>query len=332
MTTESITFEAQTAPPSRGWRYSILGFLVAVAFVAVLAAGFLVGLAVVYQSRAMPGVEVDGVSVAGMDRATAEAALRASLPALGDGEITVTVDSEPVALPYVSVARDYDLDAMLDAAFAVGRGGTIAEQSLERMRSLIRGTSVRPIAEYDHDLARRRLLVIAADKARDPVDASVSLPMGSAFFQTQPAVEGRTIDVDATLAAIDPLLATTDGGDATVAAVTQPVEPALTTAEAEAAATHASLLTAADIAVTSGKKQFTISNESLRSMLTFEPGPDGALVAAFDAKKLEKAVKGFAKKVDQAGTNARYRMSSGRGGRPTSIIPSKPGRATDVAA
>ena len=29
MTTESITFEAQTAPPSRGWRYGILGFIVA---------------------------------------------------------------------------------------------------------------------------------------------------------------------------------------------------------------------------------------------------------------------------------------------------------------
>ena len=94
----------------------------------------------------MPGVDVAGVSVAGMDRTTAEPPLRASLPALGEGQITVTVDGEPVALPYDSVARDYDLDAMLDAAFAVGRGGTVAEQSLERVRSLIRGTSVRPIA------------------------------------------------------------------------------------------------------------------------------------------------------------------------------------------
>jgi vancomycin resistance protein YoaR len=332
VTTETITFEAQTAPPSRGWRYGFLGFIVAVAFVAVLAAGFMAGLAVAYQSRAMPGVDVAGVSVAGMDRATAEAALRASLPALGDGQITVTVDGEPVALPYDSVARDYDLEAMLDAAFAVGRGGTLAEQSLDRVRSLIRGTSVRPIAEYDRDLARSRLMVIAVDKARDPVDASVSLPEGSAFFQTQPAVDGRTIDVDATLAAIDPLLAATDAGGATVAAVTQPVEPELTTAEAEAAATRASLLTAADIAVTSGKKRFTISNESLRSWVTFQAGPDGALVAAVDAKKLEKVVKGFAKKVDQAGTNARFRMSIGRGGRPTTIIASKPGRATDVAA
>ena len=69
-------------------------------------------------------------------------------------------------------------------------------------------------------------MVISVDKARDPVDASVSLPQGSAFFLTQPAVDGRTIDVDATLAAIDPLLAATDAGGTTVAAVTQPVEPA----------------------------------------------------------------------------------------------------------
>jgi hypothetical protein len=175
-------------------------------------------------------------------------------------------------------------------------------------------------------------MVIAVDKARDPIDASVSLPEGSAFFQAQPAVDGRTIDVDATLAAIDPRLAATDAGGASVAAVTQPVEPALTTAEAEAAAIRASQLTAADIAVTSGKKHFTISNDSLRSWVTFQAGPDGALVAAFDAKKLQKAVKGFAKKVDQAGTQCRFRMSRGRAGRPTSIIASKPGRATDVAA
>ena len=186
MTTESITFEARTEPRQHGWRFGVLGFLVAVAFVVVLAAGFMAGLAVAYESKAMPGVAVAGVSVAGMDRTTAEAALRASLPALGDGGITLTVDGESVAIPYASVARDYDLAAMLDAAFQVGRQGTMAEQSLDRIRSLIRGTSVLPIAEYDRELASRRLMVIAAEMARDPVDASVSLPEGSAFFRADP--------------------------------------------------------------------------------------------------------------------------------------------------
>jgi vancomycin resistance protein YoaR len=329
VTTESITFEARTEPRAHGWRFGVLGFLVAVAFVAVLAAGFMAGLAVAYESRAMPGVAVAGVSVAGMDRTGAEAALRASLPALGDGGITLTVDDESVAIPYASVARDYDLAAMLDAAFQVGRHGTLAEQSLDRLRSLIRGTSVLPIAQYDRELANRRLVVIAADMARDPVDASVGLPEGSAFFRATPAVDGRTVDVAATLLAIDPILAATDAGQASVPAVTQPVEPGITTAEAEAAADRASLLAAADLTVTAGKQRFTVRNESLRAWTTFGAGPDGTIAPAFDAKRLEKAVKGFAKKVDQAGTNARYRMS---GGRPSSIVPSKAGRATDVAA
>ena len=329
MTTESITFEASAEPRLHGWRFGVLGFLVAVAFVIVLAAGFMAGLAVAYESKAMPGVAVAGVSVAGMDRTTAEAALRASLPALGDGGITLTVDAESVAIPYASVARDYDLAAMLDAAFQVGRQGTMAEQSLDRIRSLIRGTSVLPIAEYDRELARRRLMVIAAEMARDPVDASVSLPEGSAFFRAAPAVDGRTVDVAATLLAIDPILAATDAEVASVPAVTEPVEPGITTAEAQAAADHASLLAAADLTVTAGKQRFTIKNESLRAWVTFEAGPDGTIAPAFDPKRLEKVVKGYAKKVDQAGTNARYRMS---GGRPSSIIPSKDGRSTDVAA
>ena len=81
--------------------------------------------------------------------------------------------------------------------------------------------------------------------------------------------------------------------------------------------------------MTYGKQRFTISNDSLRSWVTFEAGPDGTMTPAFDAKRLEKAVKGFAKKVNQAGTNARYKIS---GGRIASIVPSKDGRATDVAA
>ncbi len=332
MTSESITFETQTSPPTRGVRYAILGFIVAVAFVAILAVGFQAGLAVAYESKAMPGVTVAGVSVAGMDRATAEAALRASLPALGEGEVALTVDGQSVSIPYASVARDYDLAAMLDAAFDVGRTGTTAEQSLDRMRSLIRGTSVVPVAEYDRELARSRLMVIAAALARDPIDASVSLPADTAFFQTTPAVDGLVVDVDATLAAIDPVLATTEAAPTTVPAVTQPVEPGITTAEAEAAATRASLLSASDLAVTAGKKRFTISNDILRSWIIFESGPDGSIAPAFQANKVEKAVKGFAKKVDQAGTNARFRMSAGARGGPTTIIPSKPGRATDVAS
>ena len=329
MTTESITFEAQTSPPTRGIRYGLLGFVVAVAFVAVLAVGFQAGLAVAYQSKAMPGVTVGGVPIAGMDRTTAEAALRASLPALGEGEVTLTVDGQPVSVPYSSVARDYDLSAMLDAAFAIGRQGTLPEQSLDRIRSLVRGTTVLPVAVYDRDLARSRLLVIAAATAREPVDAGASLPEGSTLFKATPAVEGLAVDVDATLAAIDPLLSTTDAGTTAVPAVTQPVEPDITTAEAEAAATRATLLTAADVAVTAGKQRFTISNDSLRSWIAFEAGPDGTIAPAFQVKKLEKVVKGFAKKVDQNGTNARYRFS---GGRIAGIVPSKDGRATDVAA
>jgi vancomycin resistance protein YoaR len=329
VTTESIAFQARTSPPTRGLRYALLGFVVAVAFVAILAVGFQAGLAVAYENKAMPGVTVAGVSISGMDRTTAEAALRASLPALGEGEVTLSIEGESVSIPYGSVARDYDLAAMLDAAFQVGRLGTVAEQSLDRVRSLIRGTSVLPIADYDRDLARRRLMVIAAAMARDPVDASVSLPAESTFFEATPAVDGRLVDVDATLAAVDPVLATTDAGTTTVPAATQPVEPGITTAEAEAAATRASLLSSAELAVTAGKQRFAISAESLRSWITFEAGPDGSIAPAFQVQRLEKAVKGFAKKVDQAGTNARYKFSNGRVG---SIVPSKDGRATDVAA
>ncbi|MFI5292364.1 MAG: hypothetical protein ACHQ02_05825, partial [Candidatus Limnocylindrales bacterium] len=74
MTTESIAL-AGSQPRDRGWRFGALGFVVALAFAVVLVAGFLAGLAVIYQNRVMPGVTVAGVPVAGMDRAAAEAAL-----------------------------------------------------------------------------------------------------------------------------------------------------------------------------------------------------------------------------------------------------------------
>ncbi len=328
MTTESIAL-AGSQPRDRGWRFGALGFVVALAFAVVLVAGFLAGLAVIYQNRVMPGVTVAGVPVAGMDRAAAEAALRAGLPPLSDGEVTLTVDDETVTLPYASVARDYDMAAMLDAAFQVGRGGTVAEQSLDRVRSLLRGSQVTAVAGYDQELARSRLLVLATTLARDPVDASISLPEGSIFFTVSPAVAGRALDVPATLAVIDPLLASADAGAVTAPAVTQPVEAAVSTPEAQAAATQAGLMTASDLALTAEKKTFKINNETLRTWVAFGVGADGAIAPTLVDAKIAKAIKGIAKKVDQAGTNARYRVVNGR---PSTVIPSKPGRSTDQAA
>ena len=59
------------------------------------------------------------------------------------------------------------------------------------------------------------------------------------------------------------------------------------------------------------------------------PGPDGTIAPELQDAKIQKVIKGFAKKIDQAGTNARYKMVNGR---PAGVVPSKPGRATDQAA
>ena len=329
MTTGTATLETLPVARSAGWRRAVLGFIVALAALGVLALAFVLGLGLVYDGKALPGVSAAGVPLAGLDRDSAKAKLRETLPSLAAGRLTLTLDGETRSIGYAGLGRDYKLDAMLDAAFSVGRAGTPLENALDGARSLVRGTSVGAVASFDREAARRHLVALATTLERAPVDASAALPLGSIFFAATPGADGRRVDVDAALVAVAAALDGTDPADASVAFSPVVVEPAVTTAEAEAAALRASALAATDLTLFSGSDEFIVSNETLRTWIGFGTAADGAYAPTFDAAGVEATVALVAGRIEGVSVNARYRM---RGERIVGIVPSTDDREVDAAA
>src|SRR4051812_7549407 len=102
------------------WRPAALGFGLTLGAIIAFAIAFAAAYAAFHDGRVLPGVSVGNVSLAGLDRAHAEAALRHALPSVASGALSVRVGDQTNSISYAELGRDYDIKQMLDEAFSVG--------------------------------------------------------------------------------------------------------------------------------------------------------------------------------------------------------------------
>ncbi len=105
------------------WRGFAIAFAITALALLTFAAVFVFALSALNAGKVVPGTSVAGVQLGGLDRASAEVRLREQLPSLSSGHITVTFGDTTDKIEYADIGRDYDMQAMLDQAFAVGRSG-----------------------------------------------------------------------------------------------------------------------------------------------------------------------------------------------------------------
>ena len=334
MTTYTERAYADTTPVEAvagrafGWRRALFAFLLTVAAGVVLGGAFLYGLARAYDGRVMPGVEVAGVSLAGLDRTAAEQRLRESLPTLAPGSVTLVAGDVRRTIPYSALGREYDLAAMADQAVAVGRSGTPVERVLEPVRGLLWPTSVTTRVRYD---AAALSSVIAAEGnalERDPVSAVTRLA-GGGRFAVEPAIDGRTVDETASIEAAARAIEPGAAGDQAIDLQTQAIEPPVTTAEAEAAASRAAAMTSADLRLVAGRRTFAIPAAALRSWLTFSVSSSGEYAPVVDRAKIRAAVAPLGSRIDQGARNAGFIT---KGLKIVGVRPGAPGLRVDAAA
>ncbi|HET7676473.1 MAG TPA: peptidoglycan binding domain-containing protein, partial [Candidatus Limnocylindrales bacterium] len=173
------------------WQAVALAFLVTIAAAFAIAAGFVLGLAQAYDGRVMPGVRVGGVELAGLDRRAAEARLSEALPSLASGELEFVLEGESHTVPLAAIGRQYELQASLDQAYAVGRSGNLVERTLDGVRSLLRGTTFEPTVRYDQLLLTTLVDQALAGFDVPAVDATASLADDGFWFTSTEARQGR---------------------------------------------------------------------------------------------------------------------------------------------
>ena len=105
----------------------------------------------------------------------------------------------PRQIPYAQIDRDYNIDAMTDAALGVGRAGTPLEQVGEQLHTLVSGVSVPVAVTWNSQKLAAAVAAIAVGGDKDPVDATISRP--GRRISVSPAANGQQVDGQQLLAA-----------------------------------------------------------------------------------------------------------------------------------
>jgi vancomycin resistance protein YoaR len=270
--------------------------------------------------RIMPGVHVAGVPLGGYDRVAAAARLRAELPDPGRGGITVSVGGTAVWLSNEELGRAWDIERMVDAAFAVARGGDALSDGVARLRALT-GTTDLPASLAAVDTAAVDLAVagIVDRLTIDPRDAQVRRK-GSRYLIARSTM-GARLDPAELRSALVAAVSSTSAQTGMVRIATQPVEPTLTTAEARGAVRRARAMTAQALVLLAERQKFKLRPAQLARVVEIA-ADDGEFAVSVNPERLRGLVKPLQSRVAQDPRDAWFATD---GGRIVAVIPARDG-------
>ncbi len=289
------------------WRRAVATLGVTLLLAAAAVVGFALGYQQAFAGRVIPGVTVSGVSIGGLDRASAEAVLRSRLPSPTGGTLVLRSPGGDQAIPFSELGRDYDYGAMLNSALALGHGGGLRADVADDVRALLRGEPVAVRLTYSRPAVQAVVASVAASRDASAVDAEVVLGPDGAFT-VRPAASGSSIDRGAVLAEADAALST-PGAAPVIDLPTAPVSPTVSTAQAEAAMAAAQLMTGQPLTLrvaTDAAFSTTIPPATLRTWVAFAATPTGGYAPTILAGAVRAALEQLAPKISQAPTDASY--------------------------
>jgi vancomycin resistance protein YoaR len=311
------------APSPRGL---FLGFFatLAAAFLLAIVAAAAVGW--LNEGRILPGVRVGGISLAGENPASAAQRLRGSLPSLATGSATLVVNGEPTVVPYAEFGRAYDLTAMTQAAYTVGRSGNALADVLDRLRTMIGGIHQPLRAQAtNQDRISAVATSFAARYSRAAIDATVTLQDGR--FVVSPSENGLELAATTVRDRLATAAATPEVANATIELSPSVTRPAVTSEVARRAAELASQMAGAPLTLTNGKDAFVVTPDQIAALLTFSSEPERGFVPRVDSTAALARAAALAKLIDRAPANATYRFAA-----TVEVLPAVPGRQLDQAA
>lgn len=321
------------ASPATHWhlpirpRAVLIGFSATLLAAAVVAVAAAMAIGAANDGRVLPGVRIGGIALGGMDRTAALERLRATLPSLSDGTATVTVGGDQLSVTYAQLGRRYDLEAMADAAVGTGREANPVAMVVARLRDALVGTSA-PLQVHGYDQAAMDRLAaqIAHDESRDPVSGAVVVA-GDGTLVVEPARQGSLVTASEVAAAVGPALLAPTPDDLRISVPITRLDPAVSTAQAQAAAQLARAMTGEALPLTDGTDSFSLSPAELAGVLRFSAAQGAAYAPHVDPTALGAAVVKLATEVDRPAAEATYKW-----GATITVVPARTGRALDQAA
>lgn len=317
------------APRRRGRRLAL--FLASfVVGLAVVLAGTGVGLAAWdsgYEGRILPGVHVGAVDLSGLDRASAAAALRAAFP-YQQGDLVLRAPGGDIRVPYAAFGRHPDVDTLVSAALAAGRGGDLPSRLVSQVGQAVHGLAFAPRVALDGQALAASIRTALAPLAKAPVDATIA--MAKSGFAITPEREGATVDADPVIAAALAALQAPDApAELIIPVAITPIRPVVTDVAVQSAASRATAA-AAPVTVSFGSRSWTLKTPTIRSWLGFAVDADGSIRVTVDETKIPVALRTIAKSVVQPAKSAVFLRA--KSGRIVGVAASSDGRKLDAPA
>jgi vancomycin resistance protein YoaR len=286
---------------------AVLGLLVLIAGAAVFAR------ALALRESVLPGVSVAGVDVGGLSRADAQAALHTQLAARLGEPVRIQVGEQSFA---VRPDRIWALDARAteERAFQTGRD-SLASRLGALAAPFAAEHEVAPVLEL-RPAEIERIETALRELTSRPVAAA--LEMQGTEVVVQPGTPGTTVAVEPLL---DSLRAAALSGTGEIVAAVEPVQPGITTEEAEAAAQQARAIVAAPISIRfKGRDVGALAPSRLADLTRFERAA-GAYEVSLDVEGLERALLPMVKARLRAPVDATFKVVGDR----VRIVRSRPG-------
>ena len=286
---------------------AVLGLLVLIVGAAVFAR------ALALRESVLPGVSVAGVDVGGLSRTDAQAALQTQLAARLAEPVRIQVGDQSFT---VRPDRVWALDARAteERAFQAER-----DSLLSRLGALAAPFAaeheVAPVLELRPAEVARIETALREITSR-PVSAG--LEMKGAEVVVQPSTPGTTVKLEPLLESVR---AAGLAGTGEIAAAVEPVEPAITTEEAEAVALQARAIVAAPVSVRfEGRDVGALQPRRLARLVQFERAA-GAYEVSLDVEGLQRALLPMVNSTLRAPVDATFKVVGDR----VRVIRSRPG-------
>ena len=296
--------KASVAPNGRTSRGSVGISPVVVAFVAgvfgvlLLTIATAFGVSRAYENRILPGVHVGTVDLSGSSRDEAIRKLNNAYSYLGLGDITVVTPGGSDNISYGQVGRSADVNAMVDAAMAVGRDGDPLSSAANTLRSLISGEQVPVVVKVNTVELATRLHDISTASDVAPTNATVTF--NGTTFKSTPAAAGKGVD-EKTIASwlVDQLASNTAPNALKTDPTYAPIAPAVSDQAANDAIAEAQNMIV-DLTVTQGSQSWTIAKAKVQKWIVFGVAADGKYRPAVDPTLIQADVAPLAPKVNVA--------------------------------
>lgn len=259
---------------------------------------------------------VGGVSIGGLDRAQAQATLRASFEPKLAAQLVLTSGDTTVSFTPAEAGLGVDYAATVDG-LATGDSWN----PVQILTVLFGGGPQQPVVTVDQTKLAGQIAALAKQVDVLPVSAGVDYESGKPVNST--SKDGAVVDRDETARTIQAKFLS----EKTIPATVAPAQPEVTTEQAEQVArTIAVTAISAPISVQVGSAgTVQVSPKLIEQTLSFQPR-DGLLAPVFDADQLVKALDPALNKLglDQP-KDASYTIADGK----PKLVPAKDGQGID---